>query len=68
MFVVPAAWTLLLKKMRMLPGRMGWPRVVLESLGVAAGLYVSMPINCALYPQVNRIAVNELEDEIAEQA
>ena len=68
MFVVPAAWNCLLQKSKLMPRRTGVTRILLESLGVAAGLYVSMPINCALYPQMSKIAVKDLEPEIAELA
>lgn len=68
MFVVPAAWTILLAKSNLMPKRMGVMRLLLESIGVALGLYISMPINCALFPQMSKIAVSELEPEVAERA
>ena len=68
MFVVPAMWTLLLQRFKLMPRQMGVTRLMLESIGIGAGLYISMPLNCALYPQMSRIAVSELEPEIAEQA
>ena len=66
MFVVPAMWTLLLQRFKLMPRQMGVTRLMLESIGIGAGLYISMPLNCALYPQMSRIAVSELEPEIAE--
>ena len=51
MFFIPAAWTLLITKARMMPKNMGVARVILETMGVTLGLYVAMPLNCALFPQ-----------------
>mgnify|MGYP000928611569 CR=1 FL=1 len=51
-----------------MPKTMGVTRAVLELLGVGLGLYIGMPVNCALFPQMSQIAVAELEPEIAEKA
>jgi len=49
-FFTPAVWNLALSKAKMMPSRMGLTRVLLESMGVALGLYIAMPVNCALFP------------------
>ena len=50
MFVVPAIWNMLVSSSKMYKsGRLG--RVALEGFGVALGLYIAMPVNCALFPQ-----------------
>ena len=49
MFVTPAIWNMCVSSSRMYKsGRLG--RIALESVGVALGLYIAMPINCALFP------------------
>lgn len=58
MFFLPAIWNFALTKAKLMPARMGFTRVMLESLGVALGLYIAMPVNCALFPQFSKIAVN----------
>ena len=63
-FFIPAFWNMLLSKARLLPKNMGVTRVLLETLGVTLGLYVAMPLNCALFPQQATIAVKDLEPEI----
>ena len=68
MFFLPAIWNFALTKAKLMPARMGFTRVMLESLGVALGLYIAMPVNCALFPQFSKIAVNQLEPEIQEKA
>ena len=68
MFFVPAIWNLTLTKAKLMPKSLGVTKVLLESLGVALGLYIAMPINCALFPQISRIAVSDLEPEIREKA
>ena len=50
MFFVPALWNLALTSAKVMPKQLGVGRVVLESLGVAIGLYIAMPVNCALFP------------------
>jgi hypothetical protein len=35
-----------------------------EVFGVALGLAIAMPVNCALYPQLGEISVDKLEPEI----
>ena len=67
-FFTPAVWNLALSKAKLMPARMGFTRVMLESLGVALGLYIAMPVNCALFPQFSKIAVSQLEPEIQEKA
>ena len=39
-----------------------------EVFGVALGLGIAMPVNCALYPQVGEISVDKLEPEIQKAA
>ena len=51
MFFVPAFWNLCLSKANLMPKQLGFTRVVLECIGVATGLYIAMPVNCALFPQ-----------------
>lgn len=67
-FFIPAAWNTVLTSMRIMPKKMNFTRVMLEVLGVSLGLYVAMPLNCAMFPQNERIAVSELEPEIQEKA
>ena len=50
MFFIPALWNLALTRAKVMPKQLGVGRVVLESLGVAIGLYIAMPVNCALFP------------------
>ncbi len=64
MFFVPAICNLILTKAKVMPKQLGLTKVVLESMGVALGLYIAMPVNCALYPQMSKIDVNLLEPEI----
>jgi len=49
-FFLPALWNMALTKARLMPKQLGVTKVVLESLGVALGLYIAMPVNCALFP------------------
>lgn len=60
MFVVPALWNMAVSGSRLYRSSRA-ARVVLEATGVALGLYIAMPINCALYPQQSRIKVSDLE-------
>ena len=50
MFYIPALWNLVLTKANLMPKKLGVARVGLECLGVAIGLYIAMPVNCALFP------------------
>ena len=68
MFFVPAFWTLILTKAKLMPKSMGVTRICLEACGVALGLYIAMPVNCALFAQQSKIAVKDLEPEIQEKA
>ena len=68
MFFVPAYWNYALTKAKLMPTKMGPTRVLLEAMGVALGLYIAMPVNCALFPQFSKIAVSQLEPEIQEKA
>ena len=63
MFVIPALWNMLVSNTRLYKGNRV-TRVALEALGVALGLYIAMPVNCALFPQQSRISVEELEPQI----
>jgi len=49
-FLVPAIWNLFLQRNGLMPKRMGPTRLTLELMGMAMGLYIAMPLNCALYP------------------
>ena len=51
MFFVPALCNLALTKANVMPKKLGPARIILESMGVALGLYIAMPVNCALFPQ-----------------
>ena len=66
--MVPAIWNTVLSKARLMPKNVGVTRILHESLGVAHVLYIAMPIICALFPQMFRIAVSDLEPEIQEKA
>ena len=50
MFFIPALCNIALTKANLLPKKMGPTRVILECMGVGLGLYIAMPVNCALYP------------------
>ena len=50
-FFTPALFNTLLTKANLMPKQLGFTRVVLECIGVATGLYIAMPVNCALFPQ-----------------
>ena len=49
-FFIPAAINTLLSKAKLMPKTMGLSRVILESASVGVGLYIAMPVNCALFP------------------
>ena len=68
MFFVPALGNIAFTKMGLMPKTMGVTRLLLESLSVGLGLYIAMPVNCALFPQMSRIKVAECENEIQERA
>ena len=61
---VPALWNHALHSLKMMPKAKTPLGVCVESAGVALGLWVAMPINCAFYPQWRNINVNRLEPEI----
>ena len=67
-FALPALWNVLLTKAKLMPKSLGVTRIALESLGVALGLYIAMPVNCALFPQMSRMAVSDLEPELQQKA
>ena len=51
MFMVPAVWNLALTKANMMPrGRFSVARLLVETIGLSMGLYLAMPLNCALFP------------------
>lgn len=52
-FFLPAAWNLLLSSAKLIPARMGPARIAIDCLGITIGLYIAMPINCALFPQMS---------------
>lgn len=66
-FFVPAAWSTLLTKLSIMPKKLNLARVILETIGVTMGLFVAMPVNCALFAQQSRILVKDLEPEIQER-
>ena len=49
-FFVPALWNLALSKAKLMPRKMNFTRILIEILGVTVGLYIAMPVNCALFP------------------
>ena len=63
-FFIPAGLNTLLTKAKLMPKNMGVSRILLESMCVAMGLYIAMPVNCALFPQQSRIKVADCEPEI----
>ena len=52
-----------MKSMKMMPKGTLLGNVV-EATGVALGLYIAIPLNCAIYPQFRNIEVSKLEPEI----
>ena len=48
-FFTPALYNMILSKAGLMPKKMGATRVILETLGVASGLSIAMPVNCALF-------------------
>ena len=50
-FFVPAGLNRLLNAAKLMPKNMGVTRILLESMCVAVGLYIAMPVNCALFAQ-----------------
>ena len=54
--------------MRMMPKPRSPLGNFVEVCGVALGLGIAMPVNCALYPQVGEISVDSLEPEIQKAA
>ena len=67
-FFIPAGINTLLTMAKLMPKNMGVSRVLVESACVAVGLYIAMPVNCALFPQTSRIKVSACEAEIQERA
>ena len=51
MFYIPALFNLAFTKAGLMPKKMGAARIILETLGVATGLMIAMPVNCALFNQ-----------------
>ena len=49
-FFVPAAFNALFTKANIMPKRLGLMKILLETVGVTAGLLIAMPLNCALFP------------------
>lgn len=68
MFLVPALCTLALTKAKLMPKRLGPTKILLEAIGNAAGLYLAMTVNCALFPQMSKIDIAHLELEIQQKA
>ena len=67
-FIFPGIWNACFNKVGLLPATMGPQRVIIELLGVAAGLYIAMPLNCALFPQITSLSVDKLEPELQTKA
>ena len=63
-FFTPAVWNLALNKLKLMPKSKTPLRIMVEVCGVALGLGIAMPINCALYPQKSEISISKLEPEI----
>ena len=63
-FFTPAIWNMTLEKMRLMPKQRSPLGNFVKVCGVALGLSIAMPLNCALYPQMGEISVNSLEPEI----
>ena len=51
MFFIPALGNIAFTKAGLMPKTMGMTRLLLESMSVGLGLYIAMPVNCALFPQ-----------------
>ena len=65
-FGTPLFWNTALTSMKLMPKAKNPLRVPVEVAGVAFGLWLAMPVNCALYPQFRSIEVSTLEPEIQE--
>lgn len=63
-FIFPGIWNACFNKLGLLPASMNKRRVVIELLGVAVGLYIAMPLNCALFPQTVKMSVDQLEPKL----
>ena len=63
-FIAPALWNMALKKMNLMPKPKTPLGMLVEGTGVAIGLWLAMPTNCAFYPQFRDIEVSTLEPEI----
>ena len=57
-FFTPALWNLALKKMNLMPKPKTPLGIGVEACGVALGLWLAMPLNCAFYPQFRDIEVS----------
>jgi sideroflexin-5 len=49
-FFVPFFWNMAVKKANLMPKPLTAAAVAVEAVGVAIGLYIAMPLNCALHP------------------
>ena len=67
-FIFPGIWNAFFNKVGLLPKTMNPQRVLIELLGVAAGLYIAMPLNCALFPQITTLSVDKLEPDLQTKA
>ena len=63
-FFVPFFYNMALKSVRLLPKAHTPLAVAVEAGGIALGLYLAMPLNCALYPQNSTIDISRLEPEL----
>jgi hypothetical protein len=63
-FVTPIILNSVLSAVKMLPAAGSKLRILSEVVGISCGLYIAMPVNCALFPQYATIPVSSLEPEI----
>ena len=67
-FFAPFFWNQAFRSLNLMPKSKTPAGLLVEFGGVAFGLYLAMPINCALYPQTMKIDVNRLEPAIRDKA
>ena len=67
-FLFPILWNTTLKTMKLMPKPKTPLGNIVETVGVALGLAMYMPLSCSLYPQLRDIEVSTLEPEVQEAA